>query len=145
MKPWETSCTWTVEIVCSVIYCLDGSLFKPGEMRNRRKWAIYSRTFSVGPPAYQNFQKSHPTRHWDGKGTVPFTLVFPSQHAGTYRKTRWYLTFMWTEINQASSLLKVTRWPFARYYRLGGFSVPLSKKTWSGTGNSSEVSFAKSW
>ncbi len=30
----------------------------------------------------------------DDKGTVPFTLVFPSQQIGTYRRIRWYLTFM---------------------------------------------------
>ena len=30
----------------------------------------------------------------DDKGTVPLTLVFPSQQIGTYRRIRWYLTFM---------------------------------------------------
>ncbi len=35
-----------------------------------------------------------------------FTLIFPSQQIGTYRRIRWYLTFMRTEINQASSLLQ---------------------------------------
>jgi len=31
----------------------------------------------------------------DDKGTVRFfTLVFPSQQIGTFRRIRWYLTFM---------------------------------------------------
>jgi hypothetical protein len=50
--------------------------------------------------------KTHPSHPAMTRVQFLFTLVFPSQQIGTNRRIRWYLAFMRTEINQASSLLQ---------------------------------------